>query len=126
MRVTRYSPYSVPEFAVDLMLSLNRKIHTLTYALENQAAIIVSSHLGRPKGKRVPELSLSPTAKRLSELLQHKVQMSPDCIGPEVTCLAEALKPGQVLMLENLHFHEQMVNIQIVHLFIDKAYFVLY
>jgi phosphoglycerate kinase len=82
-------------------------IPTLTYALENEAAIIVSSHLGRPKGKRMPELSLSPTAKRLSELLQHEVQMAHDCIGPEVTRLAEALKPGQVLMLENLRFHEQ-------------------
>lgn len=55
----------------------------------------------------MPELSLSPTAKRLSELLQHEVQMAPDCIGPEVTRLAEALRPGQILMLENLRFHEQ-------------------
>jgi len=86
---------------------IRRSIPTLTYALENEAAIIVFSHLVRPKGKRVPELSFSPTAKRLSELLQHEVQMAPDCIGPEVTRLAEALKPGQVLMLENLRFHEQ-------------------
>ena len=55
-------------------------IPTLTYALENKAATILSLHLGRPKGKRVPELSFSPTAKRLSELLQHEVQMAPDCI----------------------------------------------
>ncbi len=82
-------------------------VPTLTYALENETAIIVSSHLGRPKGKRVPELSLSPTAKRLSELLQHEVQMAPDRIGPGVTRLAEALKPCQVLLLENLRFHEQ-------------------
>ncbi len=82
-------------------------VPTLTYALENGAAVIVCSHLGRPKGKRVPELSLSPTAKRLSELLKCEVTMAADCIGPEVTRLAAALKPGQVLMLENLRFHEQ-------------------
>ena len=63
------------------------------------------SHLGRPKGKRDPQFSLAPCAKRLSELLKRPVQMAPDCQGPEVAKMAEQLKPGDILLLENLRFH---------------------
>jgi phosphoglycerate kinase len=78
---------------------------TINYALDQGAAVILCSHLGRPKGKVIPELSLAPVARRLSRLLQKEVLMAPDCLGPEVKKLAEALKPGEVLLLENLRFH---------------------
>lgn len=65
----------------------------------------VASHLGRPKGKVVAELSLEPVAELLSELLGQEVKMAPDCIGPEVEALAQGLKEGEVLLLENLRFH---------------------
>jgi len=65
------------------------------------------SHFGRPKGKVVPSMSLKPTAERLSQILGQKVTMAADCIGPEVEKAASALKPGDVLMLENLRFHNE-------------------
>jgi phosphoglycerate kinase len=63
------------------------------------------SHLGRPKDRVVPELTLKPCAERLSQLLGQKVLMAPDCIGPEVEKMVRSLGPKQVLMLENLRFH---------------------
>ncbi|MFH7325712.1 phosphoglycerate kinase [Desulfurivibrio sp. C05AmB] len=84
---------------------------TLNYALDENAAIIICSHLGRPKGQRKPEFSLAPAAKRLSRLIAKEVKLAPDCIGPEVEGLAAALKPGDVLLLENLRFHpEEQAN----------------
>lgn len=82
-------------------------VPTLRYALEQGAAIIVMAHLGKPKGKRVPELSLKPAAKRLGEYLEMEVPLAPDCIGPEVEKMAAELKPGQVMMLENLRYHAE-------------------
>ena len=87
-------------------LRIRASLPTLEYALEHGASLILCSHLGKPKGKVVPELSLKPAAKRLGELLGRPVVMAPDCIGPEVEKMAAALKPGDVLMLENLRFHE--------------------
>lgn len=78
---------------------------SIQYVLDNGGALILMSHLGRPKDKPSPEFSLTPVAKRLSELLKHPVIMAPDCIGSQVSQLAKSLKPGQVLMLENLRFH---------------------
>jgi phosphoglycerate kinase len=77
---------------------------SIEYILKHGASLVLMSHLGRPKGKD-PALSLAPCAKRLSELLKKPVLMAPDCVGPEVEHLAEALKPGQILLLENLRFH---------------------
>ena len=79
---------------------------TLQYLLDQGAALIVMSHLGRPR-KPDPAFSLKPVAERLSELLGRPVQMAPDCVGPEVEAMATALQPGQVLMLENLRFHPE-------------------
>jgi phosphoglycerate kinase len=78
---------------------------TIKYALEQGCALILASHLGRPKGKRNPEMSLAPVAVKLAELLGKPVTMAPDCIGPEVA----ALKPqaGEVLLLENLRYHNE-------------------
>lgn len=80
---------------------------TLRYALDNRARVIVASHLGRPKGKVVPEMSLAPVSKRLGRLLEQNVKMAPDCIGPEVEGAVAALAPGEVLLLENLRFHPE-------------------
>ncbi len=78
---------------------------SIQYVLEHGASLILMSHLGRPKGKDL-SVSLAPCAKRLSELLHKPVAMAPDCIGPQVEALAQKLQPGQVLLLENLRFHE--------------------
>jgi phosphoglycerate kinase len=81
---------------------------TIQYVLDQGAPLIVMSHLGRPKGAGFEaEFSLKPAAELLSKLLGKPVKMAPDCIGPEVEAMAKALKPGQVLMLENVRFHKQ-------------------
>lgn len=78
---------------------------SVNYALDEGARVIIMSHLGRPKGKPVPEMSLAPVAKRLTRLLGKEVRMAPDCIGSEVRKLIDDLKPGGILLLENLRFH---------------------
>lgn len=83
---------------------------TIEYLLNHGASVILMSHLGRPKGKNVEEFSLSPVAKRLSNLLGKPVQMAPDCIGPKVEKMVEKLKSGDVLLLENLRFHSAEEN----------------
>lgn len=85
---------------------IQASLPTIQYILDQGGAVILMSHLGRPKGGPSPDFSLKPCAKRLSELLKRPVQMAPDCRGQEVEELAERLQPGQVLMLENLRFHE--------------------
>ncbi|QDU74574.1 Bifunctional PGK/TIM [Bremerella volcania] len=86
---------------------IRASVPTLHYAIAHEAAVIICSHLGRPKGTRVAELSLAPAAKSLSEILQTQVRMASDCIGPEVAAQAAAIQPGQLLMLENLRFHAE-------------------
>lgn len=86
---------------------------TLNHALDENAALIICSHLGRPKGEPKPEFSLAPAAKRLSRLLGKEVKLAPDCVGPEVEAMAAGLQPGEVLLLENLRFHpEEQANDQ--------------
>jgi phosphoglycerate kinase len=80
---------------------------TIQYVLDQGASLVLMSHLGRPKGGPDPEFSLKAAAEALSKLLGKPVQMAPDCIGPEVEALARALKPGAVLMLENVRFHKE-------------------
>lgn len=80
---------------------------TINSLLEQKAKLIIASHLGRPKGKFVPELSLKPVAKRLSELISREVILAPDVIGDEVTKLKKELGEGQVLLLENVRFHDE-------------------
>lgn len=80
---------------------------TLKHLLGQNAAIIIASHLGRPKGAVVPEFSLVPVAERLSTLIGKEVIVAPDCVGSEVETLAKNLKPGQILMLENLRYHKE-------------------
>lgn len=80
---------------------------TIKYLLEQKAKVIIASHLGRPKGKFIPEFSLKPVSKRLSELIPQEVILAPDVIGDEVIKLKKELKENQVLLLENLRFHPE-------------------
>lgn len=80
---------------------------TLRYILDNHSKLIIASHLGRPKGKVTPKMSLSPVAKRLGRLLKTNVVMAKDCIGLEVEELVNQMKNGDVVLLENLRFHPE-------------------
>ena len=86
---------------------IRESLPTIRYALEQGAAIVLMSHLGRPDGKRVPSMSLAPVAKRLGELLKRPVVFLEDCVGPAVESRVKALKPGEVALLENLRFHAE-------------------
>ncbi len=80
---------------------------TIKYLLEHQAKVIAASHLGRPNGKNVPNLSLKPVSERLSELISSKIIMAPDAVGYAVEKLKRDLHSGQILLLENLRFHKE-------------------
>ncbi len=80
---------------------------TIKYLLEENCAVILCSHLGRPKGEFKPEFSLKPVAKELSKLLDKEVIMANDVIGEDATSKAKALQPGQILLLENVRFHRE-------------------
>ena len=80
---------------------------TINYALDEHAKVIIISHLGRPDGQRQEKYSLAPVAKRLSRLLEKEVKLAPDCIGPEVEAMVGQMAFGDVLLLENLRFHEE-------------------
>ncbi len=80
---------------------------TLNYLLEQGAKVVIASHLGRPKGKFVPQLSLKPVAKRLAELIPKDVILAPGVIGGEVDKLKREIEEDQVLLLENLRFHAE-------------------
>lgn len=102
--------YNVPHEA-DGTIKDDRRITatipTIQYLLKEGAAVVLASHMGRPKGEVKPELSLVHAAKRLSEKLGLPVQFAKDCVGDEASALKKALKPGEVLLLENLRFHKE-------------------
>ena len=101
--------FNVPLSAGGKEITSDKRIRaslpTIQYAIEHCAAVILGSHLGRPKGKPNPEMSLAPVAVRLGELLGKDVKIAPDCIGPQVVSMKP--KPGEVLLLENLRFHKE-------------------
>jgi phosphoglycerate kinase len=80
---------------------------TIRHAVRGGAKTILLSHLGRPKGKKVPEMSLAPAAKALSALLGKEVAFVADCIGPEVEKAVSGMRPGDVILLENVRYHAE-------------------
>jgi len=105
---------------VDFNVPLDKKTHevkddariraavpTIQHAIGRKAKLILASHLGRPEGKVVPEMSLEPAGERLSQLLGQDVTFADDCVGDGVKKLAGEMRDGQVVLLENLRFHPE-------------------
>jgi phosphoglycerate kinase len=86
---------------------IREALPTIRYAQQKRAKLILASHLGRPKGKADPSLSLKPVAERLGELLRTPVLLGRDCVGPEVKAQIERLSSGEVILLENLRYHRE-------------------
>src|SRR6202167_1645877 len=84
---------------------IRASVPTIDYALDHGAGVILASHLGRPKGKPNPEMSMKPVAAKLEQLLGKPVKLAPDCVGPAVEAMLP--KPGEVLLLENLRYHAE-------------------
>ncbi len=102
--------YNVPlddQGAITDDTRIRETLPTLNYLLEKGAAIILCAHMGRPKGHPNPKYTLQPVAKRLESILRRPVQMASDCVGEKVQEMAQALKPGDILLLENLRFHAE-------------------
>lgn len=103
MRVDFNVPINKGEITDDSRI--RAALPSIEYVLNQGASLVLMSHLGRPKAKPEAEFSLAPCAKRLSELLKKPVQIAKDCIGADVEKMAAQLRPGEVLLLENLRFH---------------------
>lgn len=102
--------YNVPmdeELNITNDTRIRATLPTLNYLLEHNAALVLACHLGRPKGERVAKFSVQPVAKRLAELIGKEVKFAPDCVGAEAEKMAADLKPGQILLLENLRYHKE-------------------
>ena len=84
---------------------IRASLPTIQHILDQGGSVVAASHLGRPKGQANAKYSLKPVAERLAELLDRPVKMAPECNGPEVVAMAQALQPGEVMLLENLRFH---------------------
>jgi phosphoglycerate kinase len=109
-RVFIRADFNVP-LDENLIITDDRRIRstlpTINYAIDEGAKVILSSHLGRPKGKVDPKYSLAPVAKRLQRLLNKEVVFAPDCVGSQVENLVSKMKDGEVLLLENLRYHPE-------------------
>ncbi|MDU9050243.1 MAG: phosphoglycerate kinase [Candidatus Electrothrix sp. Rat3] len=92
-------------------LRIRTILPTIQYALEQEAKVILASHMGRPKGQRVEKYSLAPVAEYLSGILDKPVCMTQDCVGPKAEKTVSAMNNGDILILENLRFHaEEQAN----------------
>ena len=102
--------FNVPQDAEGNITDDNRMqaaLPTIQYLLDHDAAVILMSHLGRPKGQVNPKFTLKPVAKHLEELLGKPVAFAEDCIGPAAEEAAKKLETGSVLLLENLRYHKE-------------------
>ena len=88
-------------------IRIRAAIPTIEYLINHEAKVILCSHLGRPKGKKMPVYTLKNVAERLSEILRQPVPLAPDCVGPEVEEMVAQMKNGDVILLENLRFHPE-------------------
>ena len=89
---------------------ITKALPTIKNILDRGGALILMSHLGRPKGQRDEKMSLSPVAERLSQLLGKGVIFAEDCIGEETLAQKKSLQPGEILLLENLRFYKEETN----------------
>lgn len=107
-KVLLRADYNVPlkDAEVTDDLRIRESLPTLRYIMEKGGALVVCSHLGRPKGERNLKYSLAPVARHLGKLLGREIALAPDCIGPEVEKLVSNLRGGDILLLENLRFHK--------------------
>lgn len=108
-RVLLRVDYNVPikDGVVGDTLRIEASFPTIKYLLEHDCSIVLMSHLGRPDGKVVDKYSLAPVAKKAAEMLDHKIEFLSDCIGDEVKDKCLSLKPGEIVLLENLRFHPE-------------------
>jgi len=84
---------------------IKASLPTILWLLEKGARLVIASHLGRPKGKPDPKMSLAPAAKRLAELVPYKIIMAPDVVGDDVARMKKGLGEGEALVLENARFY---------------------
>ena len=105
MRVDFNVPQDKQSGAITNTQRITAALPTIQYALDHGASVVLMSHLGRPNGRRTPKYTLKPVATTLEMLLHKPVTFLEDCVGPEVESACAALRPGQVVLLENLRFH---------------------
>src|SRR5215207_1911473 len=105
MRVDFNVPQDKKTGAITNNARIVAALPTIKYALEKGASVVLASHLGRPDGQVIEKFSLKPIAAELEKVLGKPVIFAADCIGPVAEQAAAALKPGEVLLLENLRFH---------------------
>ncbi|MGZ3688001.1 MAG: phosphoglycerate kinase [Bdellovibrionota bacterium] len=110
MRLDFNVPLSAPdpqtgERTVEDDSRIQEALPTIQFAIEKGAKLVLASHLGRPDGKRKPEYSMEPVAHRLATLLDQEVTLADDCVGDGIEMMAQSLKNGQIILLENLRFH---------------------
>lgn len=111
VRVDFNVPLDINTGAISDDSRIRAVLPTIKYLVDHQAKVILCSHLGRPEGKVVEALRMAPVAQRLSQLINLPVSTTPDCIGAIVEKAVNKLKPGDILLLENLRFHpEEEVN----------------
>lgn len=105
MRVDFNVPQDKATGAITNPARIAAALPTIQYILDNGGSAVLMSHLGRPDGKRIEKFTLKPVADKLAELLGKPVKFLNDCVGAEVEAACAAIKPGEVILLENLRFH---------------------